>query len=157
MSFSVGNLANAYFCAEFFNIPLKEHNDVMVQAYTPKELYDTLASVFGYVFLDVDPAQSFKNGVVAEKETRHMGEIMTKVVADVQGNVISRLWKMIGKEDSSSLLSNFGPQLVRRLSNGKKSVDEVVWTIIPTAAAACATQAQGVRSPSPSLDLIWSG
>ncbi|KMU89621.1 linoleate diol synthase (Linoleate (8R)-dioxygenase) [Coccidioides immitis H538.4] len=41
------------------------------------------------------------------------------------------------------LFAEYGARLVERLSRGRKSVDEVTWTIIPTAAASVATQAQG--------------
>lgn len=68
-----------------------------------------------------------------------MGSIMAKAVSDVKYNVISRLMHAFGRPGIS-----YGPRLVKRLLRVEKSVDEVVWTIIPTAAAACATQAQGV-------------
>jgi len=43
-----------------------------------------------------------------------------------------------------AFLSDYGAKLIERWSQGGKSVDEVVWGIIPTAAAATGTQAQGV-------------
>ncbi|KKK18240.1 heme peroxidase family protein [Aspergillus ochraceoroseus] len=146
----VGNLAHAYFCAKFFNIPLKETASSSTDAYTPRELSDALSDLFGYVFLDVDPVQSFGNRVKAARKSKRMGEIMAKAVSDSNGHIISRFFNMFARHapslpytTTSSFLNDYGSQLVKRLLEGGKSVDEVVWTIIPTAAAACATQAQG--------------
>ncbi|KAL2826654.1 heme peroxidase [Aspergillus cavernicola] len=136
----VGNLAHAYFCAEFFNMPLKGSYSSPTDAYTAKELSDALFELFGYVFLDVDPPQSYKNRIVATRATERMGEVMTKALAESSGYIFSHPSRIFG---SKSSLPGFGPQLVKRLREGGKTVEEAVWTIIPTAAAACATQAQG--------------
>ncbi|KAL2793140.1 heme peroxidase [Aspergillus keveii] len=135
----VGNVAHAYFCAEFFNMPLKGSSYSPADAYTARELSDALFQLFGYVFLDVDPPQSYKNRIVATRETERMGEFMAKAVSESSGRFFSHSSRIFS---SKSLLPGFGPQLVRRLREGGKSVEEAVWTIIPTAAAACATQAQ---------------
>ncbi|KAL3479234.1 heme peroxidase [Aspergillus californicus] len=140
----VGNLAHAYFCAEFFNIPLKSSSSATAtDAYTAKELSDALFKLFGYVFLDVDPPQSYRNRIVATRATERMGEIMSKAVAETSGYTFSHPSRLLSSFSSKSSLPGFGPQLVKRLREGGKSVEEAVWTIIPTAAAACATQAQG--------------
>ncbi|KAL4777371.1 heme peroxidase [Aspergillus nidulans var. acristatus] len=161
----VCNLAHAYFCSEFFNIPLKPkdgHNGngsgnkhlPTTDAYTPKELAEALFAQFAYVFLDIDPVQSRKNRVVAYRETQRMGDIMTQVVsatsesayglASASGYLFSRSsWIFGGKNSSGLSMDGYGPQLVKRLREGGRSVEEVVWMIIPTAAAACATQAIG--------------
>ncbi|KAL4820257.1 heme peroxidase [Aspergillus spinulosporus] len=161
----VCNLAHAYFCSEFFDIPLKPkdgHNGngsgnkhlPTTDAYTPKELAEALFAQFAYVFLDIDPVQSRKNRVVAYRETQRMGDIMTQVVsatsesgyglASASGYLFSTpSWIFGGKNSSSLSMNGYGPQLVKRLREGGRSVEEVVWMIIPTAAAACATQATG--------------
>ncbi|KAL4920142.1 heme peroxidase [Aspergillus aurantiobrunneus] len=125
----VGNIAHAYFCAEFFDIPLKSKHHAPADAYSVKELSDALFLLFGYVFLDVDPPPI------------RMGDIMTKAVSGASGYLFSHPSWLFGRSKSS--LSGYGPMLVRRLREGGKSVEDAVWTIIPTAAAACATQAQG--------------
>ncbi|KAL5001260.1 heme peroxidase [Aspergillus recurvatus] len=161
----VCNLVHAYFCSEFFDIPLK-HKDGHIgngsgnkhssttDAYTPKELAEALFAQFAYVFLDIDPVQSRKNRVVAYRETQRMGNIMTQIVsatsesgyglASASGYLFSRPSRIFGGKSSSDLsMDGYGPQLVKRLREGGRSVEEVVWMIIPTAAAACATQAMG--------------
>lgn len=125
-------------------MPIKGINHAPADAYTVKELSDALFLLFGYVFLDVDPPQSYRNRVIASKETERMGEFMTKVVSESSGYLFSHPSRLFGRNKSK--LAGFGPELVKRLREGGKSVEEVVWTIIPTAAAACATQAQGVCS-----------
>lgn len=151
---SVGNLAHAHFCAQFFNMPLKGAHNPSSDAYTPRELSNALFHLFGYVFLDLEPTESFRNRVVAARESQRMGSIMAKAVSDAKYNVISRFMHAFGRNGTGAASS--GPQLVKRLLRGGKSVDEVVWTIIPTAAAACATQAQGVSSPYPSIYLMFA-
>lgn len=123
-------------------MPVKGVNHAPSDAYTVKELSDALFLLFGYVFLDVDPPQSYRNRLVSSKETERMGEVMTKVVSGSSGHLFSHHSRLFGRNKST--LAGFGPELVKRLREGGKSVEEVVWTIIPTAAAACATQAQGV-------------
>lgn len=119
----------------------------MTDAYTEEELYKVLAELFGYVFLDVDPAQSFKHLVSASRSSERLGEVMQKHVASLNKQHFAITRDILGNHSASTkkcLLADYGPELITRLSNGGGSADEVVWTIIPTAAAACATQAQGV-------------
>ncbi|KAL4992319.1 heme peroxidase [Aspergillus falconensis] len=161
----VCNLAHAYFCSEFFDIPLNpkdghtgngggNRHSPTTDAYTPKELAEALFAQFAYVFLDIDPVQSRKNRVVAYRETQRMGDIMTQIVsatsesgyglASASGYLFSRpSWIFGGKGPSGLSMNGYGPQLVKRLREGGRSEEEVVWMIIPTAAAACATQAMG--------------
>lgn len=126
-------------------MPLKDVHNPSTDAFTPRELSDTLSHLFGYVFLDLEPTESFRNRVVASRESQRMGSIMAKTVLSTEHHLISRFMHALGGAGTGEV--SYGPQLVRRLLRGGKSVDEVVWTIIPTAAAACATQAQGVSSP----------
>ncbi|KAJ5670081.1 uncharacterized protein N7477_005444 [Penicillium maclennaniae] len=144
----VGNLAHAHFCAQFFNMPLKDSHSPSSDAYTPRELSEALSHLFGYVFLDLEPTESFRNRVVASRESQRMGSIMAKAVSGTKYNLMSRFMHAFGSfmhafGGTETGATSYGPQLVERLLRGGKSVDEVVWTIIPTAAAACATQAQG--------------
>ncbi|GFF88042.1 psi-producing oxygenase A [Aspergillus udagawae] len=137
----VGNLAHAYFCSQFFSIPLKDCKDLSAEAYTPRELSDALALLFGYVFLDLEPADSLKNRTAAATEAQRMGAIVAKSASNARDTVVRRFMQALGRSEAGA--ARYGPQLVNRLLREGMSVDEVVWTIIPTAAAACATQAQG--------------
>ena len=143
---SVGNLAHAAFVGHFFAIPLQSTGGGP-DSYTERSLADALAHLFGYVFLDLDTAQSFKNRVVAARDTKRLGEVMQKVVADIKMRrrrpSFSQL--VFGVKSGDPMLSNYGARLVERLLDGLGSVDETVWTIIPTAATAFASQANGVR------------
>lgn len=114
------------------------------EVYTDAEIYDALAELFGYVFLDVDPAQSFKHRVVGSRMAERLGQVMRTQVQHQQSHIASIARQVLGTDSKPEGLANYGAQLVRRLLDDGNSVDEVVWTIIPTAAAACATQAQGV-------------
>ncbi|KAF7158141.1 hypothetical protein CNMCM5623_002807 [Aspergillus felis] len=137
----VANLAHAHFCSQFFSIPLEDKKDPSSDTYSPRELSDALSLLFGYVFLDLEPTDSLRNRIVAATETQRMGAIMAKSVSGARGTVFRRFMQALGMSEGGA--ASYGSQLVKRLQRGGKSVDEVVWTIIPTAAAACATQAQG--------------
>jgi hypothetical protein len=69
---------------------------------------------------------------------------MTPSVTAVKTEHFSSFKHAMGITPSETILKDYGTRLVDRLFEGGKSIDEVVWTIIPTAAAAAATQAQGV-------------
>jgi hypothetical protein len=144
---SVGNLAHAEFVGHFFGIPLQS-NGGGPDSYTEQSLSSVLAHLFGYVFLDLDTTQSFKNRVVATQETKRLGEVMQKAVADIKARRSPSLSKMFRTEPVDPYLSSYGSRLVERVLDKMGSVDDTVWTIIPTAAAASATQAQGVRVSS---------
>ncbi|KPM39214.1 Psi-producing oxygenase A [Neonectria ditissima] len=136
----IGNAAHAAFVGEFFGIPMKS-NGGGPESYTEKSLADALGHLFGYVFLDLDTAKSFKNRVVATKETKRMGEVLQQTVADIKSRHFPSLKQMFKSTDVT--LHSYGDQLVERLLKDGQDVEETVWTIIPTAAAASATQAQG--------------
>jgi hypothetical protein len=147
--YSIGNLAHANFAGHFFRIPLKNFGGGE-NSFTDEELYDALAQIFGYVFLDLDTATSFQHGVSAAKATKKLGDAMVPSVTAAKTEQFSSFKHMMGITPSETILKDYGTRLVDRLFEGGKSIDEVVWTIIPTAAAAAATQAQGV-SVSPNV------
>lgn len=137
----IGNMVHSAFVGEFFGIPMRSKGGGP-DSYTDASLADTLGNLFAYVFLDLDTAQSFKRRVVAKRQTEKLGEVMKTVVADVKSrhsSVMQLVWPD-GRQDG---LSSYGTRLVERILQSDSSVDSVVWTIIPTAAAASSTQAQG--------------
>jgi hypothetical protein len=139
---SIGNLVHANFVGHFFGIPLQGSSSIP-GAYTDQEVYDALASLFGYVFLDLDTAKSFKHRAEALRDSHRMAAVMAAAVTEVKSEHFAALKHVLGFGHSEPLLTDFGSSLVNRLLGSDNSVDEVIWTIIPTAAAACATQAQG--------------
>jgi len=138
----IGNLAHANFAGHFFGIPLKNFGGGE-DSYTDEELYDSLAQIFAYVFLDLDTSSSFQHSVTATKATKELGARMTTTVTAVKSGHFSSLKNMMGITPTEAVLKDFGSRLIDRLSAGGKSIDEVVWALIPTAAAAVATQGQG--------------
>ncbi|KAF5702892.1 fatty acid oxygenase [Fusarium mundagurra] len=138
----IGNLAHAHFTSQFFGIPLQEYG-AGSDSYTARALSDVLANLFGYVFLDLDTAASYKNRVVAAAETKSLGEKMQTMIAEIKAQPFPSLRHMLRIASSDGVLRSYGVELIDRLLESGKGVDDAVWTIIPTAAAACATQAQG--------------
>jgi hypothetical protein len=103
----------------------------------------------------LDTAKSFKNRAVAAKETKRMGEVLQQTVADIKSRHFPSLKQMFSMQSANTTLNSYGDQLVERLLDGGRGVDDTVWTIIPTAAAASATQAQGVCLLEPSVKRIF--
>ena len=111
---------------------------------TVDQLYLGLAVLFAFVFLDLDPAREFKLRSGAVTASEGLAKLVKVVVTAVQVGDTLHLDKFYDtlSPQSGQLLRDYGVHLIQRLFTGGKSVDEVVWTIIPTAAAAVATQAQ---------------
>lgn len=138
---------HAHFSSQFFGIPLQGNagnGGGISGAYKDWELYDVLADLFGYVFLDLDPAKSWKHRAVAIREGQRLGRVMEIATAEVKSQRFTGLKSLLGMGKSQSALVDYGAQFINRLLGVSNGVDDTVWTIIPTAAAACATQAQGV-------------
>jgi hypothetical protein len=142
---SIGNLAHANFTGHFFCIPLKDFGGGE-KSFTDQELYDALAQISAYVFLDLDTASSFQHSVSAAEATKRLGDAMTLSVTAAKTEHFSSFKHMMGITPTETILKDYGTRLVDRLFEGGKSIDEVVWTIIPTASAAAAAQAQGVSA-----------
>lgn len=69
---------------------------------------------------------------------------MQMVVEGAKALSFPSLRSVLRMDPGDRVLRGYGLELVERLLGRGKSVDEAVWSIIPTAAAASATQAQGV-------------
>lgn len=114
---------------------------------TDQELYTLLALLFAFVFLDLDSAKSFGLRAAAAQGTDALMKVMKGVCTAVMIDRSTLNLDILGMLTPEHFLKQYGTQLISRLFAGGKSVDEVISTIIPTAAAAVATQAQGVWSP----------
>ncbi|KAM4063963.1 peroxidase domain-containing protein [Hirsutella rhossiliensis] len=149
--------SHAEFVGRFFGIPLRgedSESTAVTDSYTPRALYNVLAHLFEHVFLDLDEAKRYKHLVVASKETWQLGDIVRGVVRGIKpGEGARSLMQLVedtffhktatGAENAHGL-QHFGLELIKRpMEQGQgKDVEEVVWTLIPTAATFCATQAQ---------------
>lgn len=121
---------------------MKEKASDSSNGLTVREVYDTLAHLFEYVFLDTDAAKSYKHRVVAFRDTQNLATVMRKVVESVKApGIIERL---MSAGSNGASFPDAGKKLVARLQASTRSVEDLVWEIIPTQAAAAATQAQAV-------------
>ncbi|KAK7739055.1 hypothetical protein SLS53_005953 [Cytospora paraplurivora] len=139
----IGNPAHAAFVADFFGIPVKEKATDHGNGLTVLEIYKVLAHLFEYVFLDIDTAKSYKHSVVATKETQKLAQVIREVVngAKKPTSLFQTIMGFLNPTVQSSLPEP-GKGLVTRLLKSGKSAEDVVWELIPTQAAAAATQAQ---------------
>lgn len=144
---SVANISHAKFIAHMFHIPLQSANGSR-PGYTDGSLYRALSTLFAYVFLDFDTSTSFALGAAAARETNALRAILKDVVREFREGpyVLKRITGLFDGDELQDELQDYGKHLIERFSRGGKSVDNVVGAIIPTAAAAVATQAQGVHS-----------
>jgi hypothetical protein len=148
LGYRIGNMVHSAFVAEFFGIPLRSRGGGP-DSYTEETLAEALGDLFAYVFLDLDTAQSMKNLVVAKRHTEKLGQVMQAVVSAAKSRHLPYLMQLIWPEGPRGDLSSYGTKLIDRLLEADKSVDNAVWTLIPTAAAASATQAQAVCAALP--------
>jgi len=124
-----------------YNFPLIAPGDLGV-GITVDQLYLALAVLFAYVFLDLDTARSFKLRSGAVSATEGISKLVKLVCTAVSVGETLHLNSIFAMGSSGKMLESYGIRLLQRLFQGGKSVDEVVWAIIPTIAAAVATQAQ---------------
>jgi hypothetical protein len=94
------------------------------------------------VFLDLDAARSFKLRLGAKSSGDQIAKLVKIVCEAVKADSYLHVSDLFRMGRAGKLLGDFGTRLLRRLFEDGKSVDEVVWTIIPTCAASIATQAQ---------------
>lgn len=138
---SVGNYSSTKFIAHLFHIPLKDSESSV--GFTVEELYYVLAYQFIYVFMDLEPAKSFGLRAAAMQSSQKLGKVMREVCEAVSGDKISILKDVLGF-GGEKILKDYGAKLIKRLFEDGKNLEEVVWTMIPTAAAAVGMQAPGV-------------
>ncbi|KAI1453979.1 linoleate diol synthase precursor [Annulohypoxylon moriforme] len=136
------------FIAEFFALPIKTAETSPHGIYTEHELYELLTAVFSTVFFDGDPVNSFK----LQSQTREFASVLEKFVrleseVDAKAswivNVASHLGSRTRKNKHGPMdrqdwprLSNYGRQLLSRIMEKGKSVEEcVARTILPISAA----------------------
>jgi linoleate 8R-lipoxygenase / 9,12-octadecadienoate 8-hydroperoxide 8R-isomerase len=132
-------MVHVRFTAQLFQLPLKteEHDK---NPFTEKQLYDIMALLFGYVFLDRDETASWKIRTEAAKYCDALAKLVEFNVKHVSvGGWIKKLSDGIKKD---GFLDDFGNAFIRRLLDAGKSIQEIVWIILPTAAAGTANQGQ---------------
>lgn len=149
----VGNPSHAVFVAQMFSLPLKSPNSLNPAAVEVDQLYLAFSVLFAYVFLDADTARSFKLRAGAKTAGDQLSKLIKLVCTEVQVGSYIHLNGLFSLGQSGKLLREYGIKLIERMFEGGKSIDEVVAAILPTAAAAVATQAQHFAQM---LDLYFS-
>jgi hypothetical protein len=138
----VANPSHAIFTAKMWHIPLKSPTDLNPVGVTVDQLYLAMSVMFAYVFLDLDTARSFKLRLGARGSGDAIAKLIKIVVEAVKADSYLHVSDLFRMGRAGKMLDQWGTRLIRRMFEGGKSVDEVVWAIIPTCAAAIATQAQ---------------
>lgn len=145
--------SHAQVTARIWGIPLKHADEETGVGFTPTKLYEAMANVFWYTFLDIDTAQTEAVRSAAKKATADLAAAVTQACSAVHGSgstlqdILSSLHRHINgrvAEKSEAALPDFGVKLIERLFESGLSLDEVIWTIVPTAAAAAPIQTQGI-------------
>jgi hypothetical protein len=140
--------SHAIVTAHTWGIPLKNSEDEKGVGMTPTKLYEAMANVFWYTFLDIDTAKTLAVKAIATKSTADLAAAVTSACTDVQGGNLSFLESIFSKRHTTvkgdPALPEFGPKLIQRLFDSGMSLDEVIWTIVPTSAAAAPIQTQGI-------------
>jgi hypothetical protein len=139
--------SHAIVTAHIWGIPLKESDHQKGVGFTPTKLYEAMAAVFWYTFLDIDAAQTLSVKTAAKKATAALAVAVTAACTEVQPGNLSFLESLIHKlhvEKEDPVLPELGTKLIQRLFDQGLSLDEVIWTIVPTSAAAAPIQTQGI-------------
>ncbi|KAI1378948.1 linoleate diol synthase precursor [Hypoxylon crocopeplum] len=147
---------NTRFVAEFFGLPIKTAETSPHGIYTEHELYMLLTAMFAAVFFDSDPANSFKLRSISHELALGLEQLVrleaeTDAKVGWVSNVAARLgFKSAGKDkpgvgDSKNgkdseqdwpSLPNYGRQLLSRMMEKGKTVEEcVAGTVMPISAA----------------------
>ncbi|KAK9778646.1 hypothetical protein SCAR479_04668 [Seiridium cardinale] len=142
---------NTRFVAEFFALPIKTTETSPHGIYTEQELYGLLTAMFTAVFFDSDPANSFKLRQLA-KELALGLETLVRLETEVDARtgwltgVASKLglgWAndaagadQEGNSEEWPGLPSYGHQLLSRMMEKGKSIEEcVAGTVMPISAA----------------------
>ncbi|KAI0172456.1 linoleate diol synthase precursor [Hypoxylon sp. FL1284] len=141
---------NTRFVAEFFGLPIKTAETAPRGVYTERELYGLLSAMFSAVFFDSDPANSFKLRSLSRElalglEKLVQLEVEVDAKAGWVSSVASRLGfggkdkkgvKAGGGEDDWPSLPHYGKQLLARMMEKGKTIEEcVAGTVMPISAA----------------------
>ncbi|KAI1101502.1 linoleate diol synthase precursor [Jackrogersella minutella] len=141
---------NTRFVAEFFGLPIKTAETSPHGIYTEHELYGLLTAMFSAVFFDSDPANSFKLRSLSRELALGLEQLVrleaeTDAKTGWVANVAARLGfkpgaagSRGGKDDSQDwpALPHYGRQLLSRMMEKGKTVEEcVAGTVMPISAA----------------------
>lgn len=138
--------SHAIVTAHIAGVPLKETNEEKGPGLTPEDYYQYSADVFRYTFLDIDTAQTPAVRLAAIKATAALAAAVTASCTEVQRGNHSFLANMFGNRvfKDHPALRDYGTKLIQRFFDAGLSLDETIWTIIPTFAAAGPIQTQGI-------------
>lgn len=97
LKYSILNMVHVNFVSKLFNLPLKTEENPR-NPFTEKQMYDILALLFGYVFLDKDEVQSFK---IRKLGLEACEALSTLVKFNVKGDIPWRMGQEISRRDQT--------------------------------------------------------
>jgi len=138
-------MVHVEFTSLLFNLPLKTEKYPRLP-FTEQQMYEILALLFGFVFLNRDEVMAYKVRSGAEQASSALGELVKLNVNEVAlGGWVKKLADNVTEHP---FLSSYGNNFIRRLLDAGYSADQITWIIMPTAAAGCANQGQQVYATS---------
>jgi hypothetical protein len=134
--------SHAIATANIWAIPLKERESDPGAGMTPARLHEAMEHVFRYGFLDIDAAKTLAIQKAAHGATAAMAAAVAQACAQVEGSTLSFLTSFVSQIYGSDAneLPDYGKNMIQRLLDAGMSVDEVIWTVVPTAAATAPVQ-----------------
>jgi hypothetical protein len=135
-------MVHVQFVAALFHFPLKEPSSKR-EPLTEKELYEILAALFGYVFLNTDEVVGFSLKAAVTEAYKTLSELVKFNVATVSRGGKVKSWA--DGLDKNGFMESYGNNFIRRLLKAGKTIDEITKEIVPTAAAGTANQGQQVH------------
>ena len=136
-------MVHVHFVSQLFNLPLKTEERLLSILLPKNKCTISLHFLFGYVFPRQRRSPIVQNQITWRKSCQALSTLVTFNVKEVRlGGWVKKLADGIKKD---GFLDSYGNSLIRRLLDAGMPFEEIVWIIIPTAAAATANQGQQVH------------
>jgi hypothetical protein len=126
----IGALSWTHFVARLLYIPVK--GDLSFKtAFDETELYERMLTIFRYIYMDEAPAKSSRLRSAALQANKDLAGNITEVCKTLQcpsfAHILFHRRQKTGREDS---MPNHGNELLQRLFEGGKSVEEVTSIVV---------------------------
>jgi hypothetical protein len=134
-------MVHVQFVSQLFTMPLKDPQSKL-EPITEKQMWDILAILFGYVFLDRDEVSSFALHEAVNTYYKMLAQLVRFNVATVSHGGKVKSW--LDGIEKDGFLDSYGNNFIRRMLKAGKTIDQITKDIMPTAAASTANQGQQV-------------
>jgi hypothetical protein len=136
--------SHAIVTAHIWGILLRSSDDDRSDDLTPFEFHQATAFHSWYSFLDIDPAQTLAIKAKAVEATAALAAAVSKACNNIRnGGIVETALSKLHLKKNNLVVPSYGTKMIHRLFDSGMSLDDVIWTIVPTASAQAPIQTQG--------------